>query len=51
MSNTEMTVKDMRRNTRYNFSIEEKVLIVLDDLRGESSVAELYLRNDWLRKV
>ena len=41
MSNTEKTVKDIRRNTRRKFSTEEKIRIVLDGLRGESSVAEL----------
>ena len=37
MSNTEKTVKDIRRK----FSTEEKIRIVLDGLRGESSIAEL----------
>ena len=41
MSNTEKTVKDIRRKTRRKFSTEEKIRIVLDGLRGESSVAEL----------
>ncbi len=41
MSNTEKTVKEIRRNTRRKFSTEEKIRIVLDGLRGESSVAEL----------
>ena len=41
MSNTEKTVKDIRRNTRRKFSTEEKIRIVLDGLRGESSIAEL----------
>ena len=41
MSNTEKTVKDIRRKTRHKFSTEEKIRIVLDGLRGESSVAEL----------
>jgi transposase-like protein len=50
MSNTEKTVKDIRRNTRRECSTEEKIRIVLDGLRGESSIAELYLRNDWLKK-
>ena len=50
MSNTEKTVKDIRRNTRRKFSTEEKIRIVLGGLRGESSIAELYLRNDWLKK-
>ncbi len=39
MSNTEKTVKGMRRNTRRKFSTEEKIRIVLDGLRGESSIA------------
>jgi len=33
MSNTEKTVKDIRRNTRRKFSTEEKIRIVLDGLR------------------
>ena len=41
MSNTEKTVKNIRRKTRRKFSTEEKIRIVLDGLRGESSVAEL----------
>jgi len=41
MSNTEKTVKDVRRKTRRKFSTEEKIRIVLDGLRGECSVAEL----------
>ena len=41
MSNTEKTVKDIRRKTRRKFSTEEKIRIILDGLRGESSVAEL----------
>ena len=41
MSNTEKTVKDICRNTRRKFSTEEKIRIVLDGLRGESSIAEL----------
>ena len=50
MSNTTKRVKEIRRKTRRKFSSEEKIRIVLDGLRGESSVAELYLRNDWLKK-
>ena len=44
MSNTEKTVKDIRRHTRRKFSTEEKIRIVLDGLRGESSIAELCRR-------
>ena len=35
------TVKDIRRKTRQRYSSEEKIQIVLADLRGENSVAEL----------
>ena len=41
MSNTEKAVKDILRKTRRKFSAEEKIRIVLDGLRGESSIAEL----------
>ena len=34
-------VKDIRRATRRQYSAEEKIRIVLDGLRGESSIAEL----------
>ena len=44
MSNTEKAAKDIRRKTRRNYSIEEKIRIVLDGLRGEVSVAELCRR-------
>ncbi len=44
MSNTEKAVKNIRRNTRRKFSTEEKIRIVLDGLRGESSIAELCRR-------
>ena len=44
MSNTEKTVKDIRRKTRRKFSSEEKIRVVLDGLRGESSIAELCRR-------
>ena len=50
MSNTTKRVKEIRRKTRRKFSSEEKIRIALDGLRGESSIAELYLRNDWLKK-
>ena len=44
MSNTEKAVKDIRRNTRRKYSTEEKIRIVLDGLRGESSIAEICRR-------
>ncbi len=39
MSNTTKRVKEIRRKTRRKFSSEEKIRIVLDGLRGESSIA------------
>ena len=42
MWNTEKTVKDICRKTRRKFSTEEKIRIVLDGLRGESSVPEFF---------
>jgi len=35
MSNTTKRVKEIRRKTRRKFSSEEKILIMLDGLRGE----------------
>ena len=40
----EKTVRDIRRATRHNYSTEEKIRIVLEGLRGEDSIAELYRR-------
>jgi transposase len=37
-------VKNIRRATRKQYSSEEKIRIVLDGLRGESSIAELCRR-------
>jgi len=39
--NAEVTVRDIRRATRRQFSAEEKIRIVLEGLRGEDSIAEL----------
>ena len=44
MSNTTKRVKEIRRKTRRKFSSEEKIRIVPDGLRGESSIAELRRR-------
>ena len=38
----EQVVKDIRRATRRHFSAEDKIRIVLDGLRGDDSIAELY---------
>ena len=40
----ERVVKDIKRNTRKQYSAEEKIRIVLDGLRGEESIAELCRR-------
>src|SRR6201986_3452391 len=40
----EKTVRDIRQATRRHHSAEEKIRIVLDGLRGESSIAELCRR-------
>src|SRR6516164_8417538 len=37
----EKAVRDIRRATRRHFSAEDKIRIVIADLRGEDSVAEL----------
>ena len=41
---SERLVKTIRRATRKQYSAEEKIRIVLDGLRGESSIAELCRR-------
>ena len=40
----ESVVKDIRRRTRRKYSVEEKIRIVLEGLRGEASIAELCRR-------
>ena len=37
----EQVLKDIRRQTRRQYSAEEKIRIVLEGLRGEDSIAEL----------
>jgi hypothetical protein len=41
---SEQIVKEIRRATRKQYSAEDKIRIVLDRLRGEYSIAELYRR-------
>ena len=41
---SEKVVKDIRRITRRKYSAKEKIRVVLDSLRGENSIAELYRR-------
>jgi transposase len=40
----ESVVREIKRKTRRKFSIEEKIRIVLEGLRGEESIAELCRR-------
>ena len=40
----EQVLKDIRRQTRRQYPAEEKIRIVLDGLRGETSIAELCRR-------
>jgi transposase len=37
----EQALKDIRRQTRRQYSAEEKIRIVLEGLRGEESISEL----------
>jgi transposase len=41
---SEATVRNIRRKTRKKYSAEEKIRIVLDGLRGETTIAELCRR-------
>jgi transposase len=40
-NSVEATVRSIRRATRKKYTAEEKIWIVLDGLRGESTIAEL----------
>lgn len=40
----ESVVRDIKRQTRRKFSVEEKIRIVLEGLKGETSIAELCRR-------
>lgn len=42
---TESFVKDIRKNTRRIFTAEQKILIVMEGLRAESSVTELCIKH------
>ena len=44
---SERLVRDIKRNTRRKFSSEEKIRIVIDGLRGETSIAELCRRDSF----
>ena len=47
-SPSEHLVRNIRRATRKHYSAEEKIRVVLDGLRGESSIAELCRREGML---
>ncbi len=38
----EKRIKDIRRKTRRKYSAEDKIRIVLEGLRGEDTIAELF---------
>jgi transposase len=40
----EDVIRDIRRASRRHFSTEEKIRIVLEGLRGEENIAEIYRR-------
>jgi transposase len=40
----EATIRDIKRKTRRNYTTEEKIRIVIEELRGEQSIAELCRR-------
>ena len=42
----ESVVREIKRRTRRKFSAEEKIRIILEGLRGEASIAELYRREE-----
>jgi transposase len=45
-SSAESTVRNIRRNTRKKYNTEDKIRIVVEGLRGETTVAELCRRED-----
>ncbi len=45
----DQVIKDIRRQTRRHYSAEEKIRIVLEELRGEENISELCLGMDNIR--
>ena len=41
---SEKLIRDIKRNTRRKYSAEEKIRIVIEGMRGETSIAELCRR-------
>lgn len=46
LSSSEFLLRDIRRNTKRIFTSEQKVLIVVEGIRGEQSIAELRRKYD-----
>ena len=46
LSSSEFLLRDIRRNTKRIFTSEQKVLIVMEGIRGEQSIAELRRKYD-----
>ena len=46
LSSSEFLLKDIRRNTKRIFTSEQKVLIVMEGIRGEQSIAKLRRKYD-----
>ncbi len=46
LSSSEFLLKDIRRNTKRIFTSEQKVLNVMEGIRGEQSIAELCRKYD-----
>ncbi len=44
-------IKDIRRATRKQYSAEEKIVLVLDGLRGEETIAELCRRESIAQSI
>lgn len=40
----EATIRDIKRKTRRRYNAEQKIRIVIEGLRGEQSIAELWCR-------
>ena len=43
---SEKIIRDIKRNTRKQYSAEEKIRIVLDGVRGEDSIAQGIVREN-----
>ena len=50
-SGSEQMVRNIRRQTRRQYSAEEKIRIVLDGLRGEDTIAELCRREGLAQSI